>query len=57
MQQHTRKPTNKPVQLLLGDVGPGEVEDNWLSLYNASEGLRGHGAFDAQVNSRPKSLV
>lgn len=56
-QLRTRQPTNKPIQLLLGDVGPREVEGDWLSLYNPSEGLRGHGAFDAQVNSRPKSLV
>lgn len=57
VQQPTRKSAHKPVELLLGDVGPGEVECNWLSLYNASEGLRGHGAFNAQVDSRPKPLV
>ena len=31
----TRQASNKPVQLLFGDVGPGEIERDRLSLYDA----------------------
>lgn len=31
----TRQAANKPVELFFGDVGPGEIECDWLSLYDA----------------------
>lgn len=53
----TRQAANEPVELFFGDVRPGEVECDGLSLYDACEGLRGHSALDAQVNSGPEPFI
>lgn len=45
----TRQVANEPIQLLFRDVGPREIERDRLSLYDACQGLRSNGAFDAQV--------
>jgi hypothetical protein len=53
----TWKPIDQPCQLLFGDVGPTEVEANWLPLDDATESLGYNGLTPTQVNFCPKSLV
>lgn len=53
----TRQAANEPVELFFGDVRPGEVERDRLSLYDARQGLRGHSALDAQINPGPKPFI
>lgn len=50
VSKSTRQAANKPVKLFFGNVGPGEIERDRLPLDDAREGLRGDGAFDAQVD-------
>lgn len=53
----TRKPIDKPGQLLFGDVGPTEVQADWLPLDDATQGLGNNGLAPAQINLCPESLV
>lgn len=53
----TWQPIDEPCQLFLGDVGPTEVEADWLPLDDAAESLRYNSLTPTQVNFCPKSLV
>lgn len=53
----TWQPIDEPCQLFFGDVGPTEVEANWLPLDDATESLGYNSLTPTQVNFCPKSLV
>ena len=53
----TWQPIDEPRQLFFGDVGPTEVEANWLPLDDATESLGYNSLTPTQVNFCPKSLV
>lgn len=53
----TWQPIDEPCQLFFGDVGPTEVEANWLPLDDATESLGYDSLTPTQVNFCPKSLV
>lgn len=53
----TWQPIDEPCQLFFGDVGPTEVEANWLPLDDSTESLGYNSLTPTQVNFCPKSLV
>lgn len=53
----TWQPIDEPCQLFFRDVGPTEVEANWLPLDDATESLGYNSLTSTQVNFCPKSLV
>lgn len=43
--------------MFLGNVGPTEVQGNWLSTDNPAQHERGDGSAAVQIDGCPKSLV
>lgn len=53
----TWQPVDKPRKLFFGDIGPAEVEADWLSFDDAAQRLGGDGLAPAQIYLCPQSLV